>query len=53
MTAIEDEEVGFTVRVLMSLVVDVHYLCENAERVRTQVFAMAKENGVHIPEWDD
>ncbi|WP_157043601.1 hypothetical protein [Nitrobacter hamburgensis] len=49
----EDVEVNFTQRVLMSLLVDVTYLVENAERVKTQVFAMAKENGVPIPKWDD
>jgi hypothetical protein len=48
----EDIEVGFTQRVLMSLVVDVTYLAENAERVKVQVFAMARENGVHIPPQD-
>lgn len=45
----EDAEVGFTQRVLMSLVVDVTYLTENVERVKVQVFALAKENGVPIP----
>lgn len=48
----EDADVGFTQRVLMSLVVDVQAMEENAERVRVQVFAMAKENGVHIPKRD-
>lgn len=45
----EDADVGFTQRVLMSLVVDVTYLTENVERVKVQVFALAKENGVHVP----
>lgn len=40
---------GFTQRVLMSLVVDITCLAENVERVKVQVFAMARENGVHIP----
>jgi hypothetical protein len=53
MTAIEDEEANFTQRVLMSLVVDVHYLCENADRIRVQTEALARENGVAIPKWDD
>jgi hypothetical protein len=53
MTAIEDEEANFTQRVLMSLVVDVQAARENMERIWTQVGAMAKEEGVHIPKWDD
>ena len=40
---------GFTQRVLMSLVVDVTCLAENVERVKVQVFAMARENGIAIP----
>ncbi|WP_041344900.1 hypothetical protein [Nitrobacter winogradskyi] len=49
----EDAEANFTQRLLMSLVVDVTYLAENAERVKTQVFAAAKENGVYIPVDDE
>lgn len=46
----EDEATaGFTQRVLMSLVVDVTCLAENVERVKVQVFAMARENGIPIP----
>ena len=46
----EDEvSAGFTQRVLMSLVVDVTCLAENVERVKVQVFAMARENGIAIP----
>lgn len=48
----EDADVGFTQRVLMSLVVDVTCLAENVERVKVQVFAMAKENGVFIPPFE-
>ncbi|WP_319798781.1 hypothetical protein [Nitrobacter sp.] len=43
------DETTFTQRVLMSLAVDVTCLAENVERVKTQVFAMAMENGVAIP----
>lgn len=48
----DDLDDGFTQRVLMSLVVDILCLLENVERVKVQVFAMAKENGVHIPKED-
>ena len=49
---IKDSDAGFTQRVLMSLVVDVLCLLETVERVKVQVFAMANENGVHIPKED-
>jgi hypothetical protein len=42
----------FTARVLMSLVVEVQNLCENVERIKAQVYAMAKENDVFIPSGD-
>jgi hypothetical protein len=45
----EDVEEGFTQRVLMSLVVDVTCLAEDVERVRVQVTALARANGVPIP----
>jgi hypothetical protein len=45
----DEAEAGFTQRVLMSLVVDVTCLAENVERVKVQVFALARENGVPIP----
>lgn len=45
----DDAEVGFTQRVLMSLIIDVTCLAENVERVKVQVFAMARENGIAIP----
>ncbi|MBN9007328.1 MAG: hypothetical protein J0H40_18180 [Rhizobiales bacterium] len=46
---IVEAEPDFTTRVLMSLVVDVSQLAESVERVKAQVFAMAKENGVALP----
>ena len=39
----------FTVRVLMSMLVDVQQLIESAERTRIQVFTLAKEHGITIP----
>jgi hypothetical protein len=45
----EDVEEGFTQRVLMSLVVDVTCLAEDVERVRVQVTALARANGVPVP----
>jgi hypothetical protein len=48
----KDVEADFTQRVLMSLVVDLHYLCENVERTRIQIEALAKEHRVAIPVWD-
>lgn len=45
----EEASTGFTQRVLMSLVVDVTCLAENVKRVKVQVFAMARENGIPIP----
>jgi hypothetical protein len=45
----DDAEVGFTQRVLMSLIIDVTCLAENVERVKVQVYAMARENGIAIP----
>lgn len=44
---------GFTQRVLMSLVVDLGCLLETVERIKVQVFAMANEEGVHIPVEED
>jgi hypothetical protein len=49
----EDDMAGFTQRVLMSLVLDVTYLAKNVERVKVQVMALARENGVPIPPDDD
>ncbi len=39
----------FTKRVMASLVVDVSLMREDIERVRIQVFAMAREHGIKIP----
>jgi hypothetical protein len=39
----------FTERVLLSLVVDISLLHESIERVRVQVFALAKERGIESP----
>ena len=44
-----DSTEGFTERVLLSLVVDVSLLHESIERVRVQVFALAKEHGIEAP----
>ncbi|MEH6950608.1 hypothetical protein V4R08_04570 [Nitrobacter sp. NHB1] len=49
-TQIEEADPQFTARVLMSLVVDVAALAENVERMKVQIHAMAKENGVYIPD---
>lgn len=43
------DETAFTQRMLMSVVVDVACLAENVERVKTQIYALAIENGVAIP----
>lgn len=40
---------GFTERVLLSLVVDISLLHESVERVKVQVFALAKERNIPIP----
>lgn len=45
----DEAEVGFTQRVLMSLIIDVTCLAENVERVKVQVYAMARENGIAVP----
>lgn len=42
----------FTQRVLMSLVVDMQAHVETADRLRIQIEALAKENGVAIPKLD-
>jgi hypothetical protein len=35
--------------VLLSLVVDVSQLAETAERLKVQVFTLAKEHGIKVP----
>jgi hypothetical protein len=47
------DESTFTQRVLMSLIVDVMYLAKDFERMKVQVMALARENGVRIPDLDD
>jgi hypothetical protein len=41
-----DGDDGFTQRVIMSLVFDITTLAEGVERIKVQVFAMAKERGI-------
>jgi hypothetical protein len=41
-----DTDAGFTERVLLSLVVDISILHESVERVKVQVFALARERGI-------
>jgi hypothetical protein len=45
----EDVTEGFTERVLMSMVVDISQLAENVERVKVQVFTLAKAHGIVPP----
>lgn len=45
----EDADVGFNQLMLMSLIVDVTCLAKNVERMKVQVFALAKENDVFVP----
>lgn len=45
----QDVEIDFTDRVLLSLVFDVTCLAKDVERVKVQVFAMAKERGIEPP----
>lgn len=45
----DNATVGFTERVLMSMVVDISQLAENVERVKVQVFTLAREHGVVPP----
>lgn len=53
MTKKQDEVTAdFNTRILMALVVEVQDLCENVERIKAQVYAMAKENDVLIPSGD-
>ena len=44
-----DVLIGFTKRVLLSLVVDVSELRETAERLQIQVFTLAKAHGITPP----
>lgn len=45
-----DSTDGFTKRVLLSLVIDVIELRETTERLQVQVFTLAREHGVKVPE---
>lgn len=45
-----DATEGFRKRVLLSLVLDVVELRETVERLQICVFALAKEDGIRIPE---
>lgn len=45
----EPEETDFTERVLLSMVFDISLLHETVQRIRVQVFAMAKDRGLSIP----
>lgn len=45
----EDADVGFNQLMLMSLIVDVTCLAKNVERMKFQVFALAKENDIFVP----
>jgi hypothetical protein len=40
---------GFIERVLISLIMDMETLAEAAERIRVQVFVLAKERGIEVP----
>lgn len=44
-----DQDTDFTERVLLSLVFDVTLLAKSVERVKVQVFALAKERGIEPP----
>ena len=45
----EKETAEFTRRILLALVVDVSQLVETAERLKVQVFTLAKEHGIKPP----
>lgn len=44
-----DATAGFTQRILLSLVVDVTELHETTERLKIQVYTLAKANGITPP----
>lgn len=44
---------GFTKRMLLSMVVDVSQLASNVERVKVQVFTLAKAHGIVPPSDED
>lgn len=45
-----DEDEGLTKRALLSLVVDISQLHESVERVKVQVYTMAKRAGIVPPD---
>jgi len=45
-----DDSEGFTERVLLSMVFDISQLAENVERLKVQVFALARERGIEAPD---
>ena len=49
----DEDTAGFTQRMLMSMVLDLSCLAKDVERVKVQVFALARENGVPLPHDDD
>lgn len=53
MTAEPDDVEDFTDRILLSLVFDVTQLAENVERIKVQVFTMAKARGIVPPKQSD
>lgn len=46
----EDAADGFTERVLLSAVLDISQLAKTVERVKVQVFTLAKEKGIKVPD---
>jgi len=47
-----DDNEGFTERVLLSMVFDVTQLADNVERLKVQVFALARERGIEASRSD-
>jgi hypothetical protein len=45
----DEEPIDFTQRVLLSMVFDISQLAENVERLKVEVFTMAKAHGVEPP----
>lgn len=45
----EDSVEEFTDRMLLSMVFDVSQLAENVERIKVQIFTLAKERGIVPP----
>lgn len=48
----EDADEGLTQRALLSLVVDISQLHQSVERVKVQVYTLAKRHGIEPPEDD-